>query len=668
MKTVDFDFIDIDFETRSKADIKKVGAYRYADDDSTEILLLRISYDQETTEGWRIGDPPPKKLFKRLKKKNTRIRAFNSFFEYSIWNLVGARKLGWPEMSIEKFYDVMADSCQKCFAANLEGAAEQMELVVQKDNRGKNLIQKFSKPSRRNGHEWNQPDDFPIEFQEFDEYCEVDVLTQIGIAEFTGTLTRFEHMVFLLTEKMNARGLPIDIDMAEGALDLVEYATDRANEEARKITKDAFNSVTQRDAVMNWLEDNGCPMPNMQAKTIERMLKNPKKKIRKKARRILELRAAVSKTSTSKYSAALMRVGKDNRVHEIVKYHIAKTGRHGGRGLQIQNFARPTLGKWVDYEYIAELITNRDFETLEMLYGEVMNVLSSALRSMICAPDGKKFVCADYAQIEARIVFWFADEQQALNIFREGGDIYCDMAIDVYKRPITKANDFERFIGKQCILGLGFGMGASKFKGDLFEKGDVVVEASFATEVVNLYRKKYKKVKNMWKEVSDAAMDAVEHPNRKFYCCDKKIHYVYDEESEFLYCVLPSGRRLHYYRPIIKYVDPPKSWNTDDMIPQLTFMGIDGYTKKWTRLRTYGGSLVENFVQAAARDIMCYGMLEAENEGYEQIFLVHDESVALVDEDFGSYQEYEKVLSRTPDWAKGIPVVAEGWEGKRYRK
>ncbi len=658
-------FIDLDFETRSKCDIMSQGAWVYSEHRSTEILILRWTVNEGKTTRWLIGDPPPKKLFEYI-KKGYLVRAHNSFFEYCIWNHVAVKKLDWPKVPIEQFYCTQAMGCSHSFKPSLEVMGEQMGLEIQKDKEGKRLINMFSKPSRKKGEVFKQPKDYWDEFLRFDLYCDIDVKTQIGIAQYVPLLSEFEHKIFLLTEKMNVRGVPIDLEMVEGAIGLIEYSVGKANEEARQICNGAFESVTQRDAVKNWLEENGCPMPNMQAETIERLLKQDKEEriYSDDCIRIIELRQQVSKTSTAKYFSALEKIGLDYKVHETSKYHIARTGRWGGRGLQTSNFARPTLPKWVDYNYVAKLITEEDHEQIEFLYGSVMEVLSSALRSMIKAEKGKKLVAADYAQIEARVLFWFADEKKALKIFAEGGDIYCDMATDIYKRPITKKDEFERFIGKNVILGLGFQMAGPKFKSSLYEKSDVKIELDFAKDVVSFYRKKYKKVKDLWGESNTAAMNAVLNKGHVYHCANKRI--AYKHIGDFLYCKLPSGRRIAYHLPEIKEVQAP--WNKNQLINQLTFMGWDSFKHKWLRLQTYGGSLVENYVQATARDIMAYGMLQSEKEGYECIFTVHDECVTMVDEDFGSYQEFEKILARIPKWAEGIPVVAEGWEGLRYRK
>jgi len=659
-------FIDLDFETRSEAKLVKkesVTAWKYAEHPSTEVLILRYSIEGGKTYRWLYGDRPPKRLFRAL-RKGLFFRAHHSFFEFVIWNLCAVPKLGWPAMPIEKFYCTQAMGCTHAFQAKLEDAGDEMGLEVTKDKEGKRLINMFSTPSRKQGELFKEPKNYWEEFLRFDKYCDVDVLTQQGIVEYLPLLTPLQYSIFMLTAKMNERGVPIDAEMAKGAIKLERIAKRKANREARKLTKGAFKKLSQREAVLDWLNDNGCPIPNMQAKTIERVLKNKKGKIPRKAYRVLELRYQTTKTSTAKYPAALQRIASDGRVHETLAYHIAKTGRWGGRGLQVQNFARPSLPKWVDYEYIAELIANGDLETIEWLYGDVMNVLSSALRSMIKAPEGMKLIAADYAQIEARLVFWFADEQKALDIFRRGEDVYVDMASGIYGIPAIKVTDDQRFIGKQTVLGLGFQMGAAKFKSQLYDQYDTSISKEFAKEAVNLYRTKYKKVKALWSETNKAAMNAVLFPGRKFKCAGRKITYFVEED--FLYCRLPSGRKLAYHLPVVKEV--PNKWGGDKPMQELSFMGFDSYTRKWKRQTTYGGSLVENYVQASSADITGHGMLEGEKENYEAIFTVHDEVIALVPEDFGSYKEYEEILCRLPKWAEGLPVEAEGWEGIRYRK
>jgi DNA polymerase len=235
------------------------------------------------------------------------------------------------------------------------------------------------------------------------------------------------------------------------------------------------------------------------------------------------------------------------------------------------------------------------------------------------------------------------------------------MASDIYKFKVIKdVHDHERFVGKQAILGLGYQMAHIKFRNRNLDF-DVELSIPFCKAVVKLYRKKYKKVESLWYETNDAAIAAVRHPGRKFYTAGKKVYY--QMYKRWLYCYLPSGRRMAYVEP--KVVDVWK-WGKD--IPTLTYAGYDSFKRKWVRLETFGGKLVENIAQGITADICDGGMQRAEERGYHVVFPVHDEVIAEVDEDFGSVKEFEDILCETPSWGKGLPVAAEGWEGMRYKK
>jgi DNA polymerase len=323
------------------------------------------------------------------------------------------------------------------------------------------------------------------------------------------------------------------------------------------------------------------------------------------------------------------------------------------------------------------------------LYGGVMEALSAGLRGAIVAPPGKVLYVADFAGIEARVLLWVAEDERGLDLFRNKADIYCDMASSIYGYPVNK-NDHpkERGIGKIAILGLGYQMGASKFV-DTCEKGGVTIpediyceacgkglgqhgrerhafesdedpETMTAVRVVQAYREKYWRVKQLWADQETAAIAAVE--SRSPVQCGK-VQWVY--RAPFLYCVLPSGRRLAYNEPRVKTQMMP--WGKEKAV--LSHMGVDSYTHQWKRCTVYGGLLVENIVQAISRDLMADGMLRAEAQGTYQIVLsVHDELVSEAIEGTGSVKEFEMLMSALPAWADGCPVDAEGWCGKRYRK
>lgn len=659
--------VDIDFETRSEVDIREVGARVYAEHSSTEIMMVSFSIGGRPAHNWNPFVSRQKRpyVLLALVKLGFMVRAHHSEFEYWVWNIVGTRQFGWPEVPIEQFYDTMAMAAAMAFPVSLEGAGFALKAKVQKDKGGTTLINFFSKPSRKKDEHFKHPHNYPDKFREFISYCDDDVDSQVSIAQKTKLLSNFEHQVFLLTEKMNVRGIPVDKEMCQGALDLVEQYQSHANKKALKLIGEdcPFESLSQTMAVRKWLNENGCDIPNMQKETIAEWVKDDKRKMPKKARQILKLRSQAAMSSTSKYKKLISQCADDGRVHGFIKYHIARTGRWGGRGVQIQNFPRPDkrFGYDTDWDEVAELIKDRDLETIEWLYDDVMTTLSSALRAAICAPKGYKFVSADYSQVEARFVMWFANDPQGLEEFGGEGKIYEGMASQIYSIPKAKIgkDSFERFMGKQTILGAGFGMGAQKFVTSCKEKGGVDVELSLAKKAIYGYRSRYKRVPELWDKSEIAAIQATLRPGR----IGRHIHIRYVMRGEHLYCILPSGRELCYPYAHVETVNTRFGPQ-----PKLFYYGVDAFSKKWKILDTWGGKLSENFVQAAARDVMAHGLLNCEKNGYEVLFTVHDEGVSLVKEDFGSYQEYEKLMCDLPKWAKGCPIEAEGWEGNRYRK
>lgn len=658
--------IDIDFETRSEVDIS-VGPRKYAEHPSTEILMMSYSINGNVNKvkNWNPftskRDQPY--LVIALAKAGYLLRAFNSEFEYWIWNIVGTRQFGWPELPVEQFYDVMAMSTAMAFPANLKGSGEAVRASIQKNEEGKSLINFFSKPSRKKDEHFKNPHNYPDKFKKFIDYCDDDVASQISIANKTQLLSGFEHDTYLLTEKMNARGIPVDEEMVRGALDLIDQYQVYANKRAIKIAGEdcPFESLTQTAMVKKWLNDNGCAIPGLAKEVIAEWV--DRKDISKKCRKIIQLRFQSAKSSTSKYKKILEQLADDGRIHGTLKYHIARTGRWGGRGVQIQNFPRPhkMFGKDTNWDEIADLIRNRDFKRIKKKYGDVMEVLSSALRSALMAPKGYKLVSADYSQIEARFVMWFAEDKQGLKEFGGEGKIYEGMASQIYSIPKQKIgkDSFERFMGKQTILGAGFGMGAQKFVSSCKEKGGVEVEFSLAKKSIDGYRSRYPEVKKLWTEVEKAAIQAVKRKGFPFTY--KKVTYVM--RGHHLYCKLPSGRELCYPFAFLKVV------NTRFGVQEkLFYEGINSYTNKWTVLDTWGGKLTENFVQAAARDVMAHGLMNCEKKGYFSLFTVHDEGVSLVRDGYGSYKDYEKLMCKLPRWARSCPIEAEGWEGNRYRK
>lgn len=379
-----------------------------------------------------------------------------------------------------------------------------------------------------------------------------------------------------------------------------------------------------------------------------------------KARRGLELMQALGKSSTAKYETMQAWLCEDNRVHGGILYHGASTGRWTGKGVQPHNFPKGTI-KSFDMEEAWLILKEGTREEIQIVYGSVMNALSAALRGAIVPSPGHELFVADYAAIEARVLLWLAGDEGALDIFRRGDDIYLDMASSIYGYACNKKDHgSERQLGKVAILGLGYQMGASKFVDTALTYG-ITLTDDFARVVVDTYRSKYWRVKQMWTDQEEAAIKAVHHPYTEVHCG----LITWFSEPGFLYGELPSGRYLAYPNPEVRMRTMP--WG--GVKEALTYMGIDTYTRQWKRQVTYGGMIVENITQAVARDLMAQAMLRCEQSGtYQTLMSVHDELIAQAPIGVGDVHEFEALMAECPPWAEGCPVTAEGWKGARYRK
>lgn len=373
------------------------------------------------------------------------------------------------------------------------------------------------------------------------------------------------------------------------------------------------------------------------------------------AKRALEIRALLSKSSTKKYISLLERACRE-RVRDISLYHGAHTGRESGTGLQLQNLPR---GTFKDTDRVIEDILKGDRAWLNALYGEenLMNLFSSVIRGMITATPGFKLYSADYNAIEARVVAWLAGEESALEVFRKGLDPYVRMAARIFNKKMEDVTPEERQLGKVAVLGLGFGMGAAKFEATC-QNFRLTIDPELASKAVKAYRALHPKVVRFWYGCENSAIKAVKNTGRKV----KQGLLEWESNGVTLWCRLPSGRRLYYQRPSVKVEATP--WG--EPANKLYYYSVDSLTKKWVNSSSYGGLLTENVVQATARDVMISAMIRVDRAGYDVLFGVHDEIVS--EHKNGDLKQYEALLSELPPWGKGLPVVAKGWKGSRYRK
>lgn len=1055
--------ITIDFETRSKCDIRKSGAWRYSQDPTTDILCMAYRINKEPVQLWvnpRFDLPEnyevtrTQELKKQIESADKRIEkytgdetkqhlldkahsekqhalsllnadgeyrvkfeyttelpeftkdiklfkslggimeAHNASFEQAIWNNILASRYGVFETTPFMWRDSLAVAAMHNLPLALDKAGAALNLSKQKDQEGKRTMLQLSqprKPTASNTKEWYEPTDYPEKFEELYSYCIDDVDTECHLGWALGQLPQQEQKIWLLDQIINQRGVTIDVDLAHRCLSLIKEHTDKLKAEIKELTNGEVPSPSLVAKLLEWVKSQGVVASDMTKLTVEKLLAD--ESLPSNVRRALEIRQSLSKSSTKKINSMLSCIGKDKPVvRYTMQYHGASTGRWSGRLIQVQNFPRGNLD---DMDAAIDDLKELTLEEIEEKYGDIMDTISSCLRGMLIPSEGREFIVADFGAIEARIVMWYADEQDALQKFRDGADLYKDMAAYVYDKKVEDIDKEERHLGKGVILGCfeedtpvlthtgtkriidvretdllwdgvewvshqglkyqgiketkrawgigatldheilvddtwqewsevttksslglkalnsvnlplndgnentinmdalrastqsvivpvgdgviligtplnqvghkdamyvlrkrlqphakhimvmqissptttidkdslieylrasngatmkeiqtivtmaaeelkckkigakigdyswstlslwtdgdnpisnltelmstvdmkkeiyvsalvakmqrteglfpnfknestnwkrkssvydilnagprnrftiitsrgplivhncGFGMGPSKFQSTCALQG---LEIDFATakKAIKAYREKYSNVPVFWSSIENAAINAVK---TREPISTHKVTWQYETDKNFLSCLLPSGRKLYYYDPkikisyAVKWIDHNDNFHWDkydteseafvakgsllasgkcktllnewrgdwhpEQVESLTHMGIDANTKQFVRQDTYGGKLVENIVQATARDCMVSGIFNIERKKYLTIMTIHDEIVAEIPKDEGSVSEFESLLAQTPRWADGLPLIAEGWRGIRYRK
>lgn len=722
----------IDFETRSPAQLSGkngCGPWVYSENPDTQVLCLAYKLPGKKTKLWHRAHPkhgikeskPPQDLFDWIEDGGL-VEAHNAFFERAIWKNIMVARHGWPKIKHKQWRCTAARAAACSLPRALEAVAIVLNLDVKKDMEGNRIMQKCSRPRKPRKKEIeefylirDEDEQMPIlwneELEDLEktwDYCINDVETEAELADEIPELSAQELEIWQIDQEINERGIWCDRKMAEQALRLADMAVKELNRELKKIT--GIPRASQRAKLREWLSvEYNVDLPDTKGETLDEILDDEDHGLPKKAFRVIEIIRTVNRTSTAKYKSMLIRMSKkDDRIRDLLMYHGAHTGRWSGKGIQPQNFVRGALK---DMEAACKEIAEGDYEWIKWLHGDVMEFLSFALRGALGATDGNELLVADFAAIEARVVMWLARASAALRVFERGEDIYCDMAGTIYNKKINKDDHpDERQMGKQSILGLGFGMGFVKFlitlwkykiklsrkqikqivppsdyarlekwvkgkegRSQISRNKDVSIDTDLPNLVltkyiVDLYRKKYPEIPALWKEQEQAAIAAVLSPGRKIRAGAviwkvKKIG-----KSKFLCCKLPSGRILYYFKPQVSQKKTP--WG---MKETLSYMGIDSQSasKRFTRVFTYGGKLVENIVQAIARDLMAEAMLRLKrghNDLLKLILTVHDELIAESKKGAVDPKEYGNVIAFVPKWAKGCPIDAEAKSMKRYRK
>lgn len=664
----------LDFETRSPLELKKVGAYVYAQHRHTDIWLGAWAFDDDEPQLWHPGEPVPAAIIAHV-LEGGEVRAWNAAFERIIWRAIAHVRYGWPLAENAQFVCTMAEAAAMALPLSLDKAAAVVGSAQQKDDAGYRLMLKMAKPKPvKKGDifateepEWH--DDPELVFR-LGEYCKQDVRTERGIVKALRRLSPQERQVYLLNQQINDRGLRLDIPLIHAAQKIVARGMAEANTLASAATNGQVTKLTNHAQVAEWIRSQGQPIEGVSKPVVQDVLDTDfllgETMLAPAVRDVLKLRADAGRTSVAKLTAMLTCRGADDRVRGLLQYHAASTGRDGGRLVQPQNFPR---GEVKGIMSLIDAVMAGEYETIDLTAPPVV-VIVSMLRNMFIPAEGKDFLAGDFSAIEARVLNWLADQQDMLAAFRayDAGDKTKDPYVLMAKRMGPNVGRQE---GKAAELGCGFQCGGRTFMEAAWSVYKIRVPLESAIAAVKMYRQTHDRVAALWKEAEAAFIQAVQEPGVvATFGVNGCVRVVV--AGAYCYCVLPSGRSLCYARPkaVVRTITIEDDNGELKSFTKLGFEyeGLDSVTKQWKRQRAYGGFLVENVVQAIARDLLMEAELRVERNGYPIVLAVHDELVAEVPKDFGSLEQFTQLLATVPTWAQGCPVSAEGWRGDRYRK
>lgn len=656
--------LHLDFETRSCADLKAVGLDNYAKDPTTDVWCAAWAFDDDEPQIWAPGDSATHPFYYAHKHIIDRVivYAHNAAFELAIWNNICVPRYGWPPLAPEQMRCTMAMAYAQALPGSLEKAAAAVGISQQKDLAGGRLMLQMAKPRETDPLVWW---DEPEKLQALYEYCRQDVRVERELEKRLMPLSPDEQALWVLDQRINARGIQVDIKSIDAALALVTQEKTRLDKEMQDATGGFVSVCSEVKRIGDWLRLRGLELPGLaKADVLDALSLDV---LPPEARRVLLLRQEAGKTSTAKLKAMREAASADGRVRGTLQYHGAGTGRWAGRRIQPHNLPRGKL-KQKEIEDVLAHLADPDY--LDCFYGSPLSVVSSALRSLICAGLGNDLLAADFKNIEGRGLAWLAGEEWKLQAFRaydrgEGPDLYLVSAARIYGTQPSDYNDEspERQHGKVAELACGYQGGVGAFQ-VMAKTYGVKVSDALADTIKTRWREAHPNIVNYWYALEDAAKSAVLNTGQKYSAGPRGREITFKASGSFLWAKLPSSRVLCYPYPKMKEIETPWGQVKD----QVHYMTVDGLTNKWVETHTYGGKLAENVTQAICRDLLVAAIRNAEAAGYPVVLHVHDEVVSEVPCSYGSLEEFEKACSQMPAWANGLPVVAKGWRGKRYRK
>ena len=639
----------LDLETFSSADLPRGGVKKYTEAPDFEILLMSYAWDGGPVQLWDFTrDGPPDWLPAALTDHTITKIAWNVSFERTCLN--AAFDLYTPP---EQWRDAMTLAAMNGLPMSLDAAGAALQLQEQKLASGKALIRYFCMPCKptisNGGRTRNLPEHAPDKWELFKEYCVRDTVVEQTIYDRLSSfpVPEWERRLEALDAQINERGVQVDVELAESAVAIDEQSRARNVAEMRVLTGLVNpGSVAQLKA---WLKAKNVNVDSLNKATVSELLDTVTDP---DTRRVLELRQLTGKTSTKKYQAILDAACADHRIRGLLQYYgAARTGRWAGRRVQLQNLAQNHLD---NIGTVRELVRVRDLETLELAYDSVPDVLSQLIRTALIARPGCTFLVADYSAIEARVIAWMAGEQWRMDVFAQGGDIYCSSASQMFKVPVVKhgVNGHLRQKGKIAELACGYGGGVGALKA--FGADKMGLSEDEMLTIVQHWRRASPTIPRFWSATERAARSALSHPGKTFTVQPCGVKYRRDADA--LRCKLPSGRILSY-------------WGADlDRDGHIYFMGQNQTSRKWERTETWGGKLVENIVQAVARDCLAVALLRLEDAHFQTLFTVHDEVIVEEMRGCRTWQDVAEIMGQPIEWAPGLLLRGDGYETPFYMK
>ena len=649
--------LSIDIETYSSVNISKAGAHKYAESEDFEVLLFAYKEDAQPTKVIDIasGEEIPAHIVAALSDASIIKHAFNAAFEWICLNRAGYFT------PIEQWRCTMIHGLYCGYPAGLEAIGKAIGLPEdkQKLSTGKALINYFCKPckpTKSNGsRSRNLPKHAPEKWELFKEYNAQDVEAESSILKklTTHPVPEATWAAWVEDIGINSRGVAIDDRLLTGALALDDMSTAELLDEAKAIT--GLSNPNSNAQLLNWVKSQGIDVDNLRKDTVSDLLDGD---LLENVRAALELRRKLGKSSVSKYKAMANARGKDGRVRGLLQFYGAnRTGRWAGRLVQVQNLPRNYI-KTLDEA--RELVRAANYRGLKLIYGNVPDTLSQLIRTAFIPADGKKFIVSDFSAIEARVIAWLAGENWVLDVFKRGGDIYCATASQMFGVPVEKhgINGNLRQKGKVATLALGYQGGANA----LIQMGalNMGIPEEELPDIVSKWRTANPNIVQLWEKMNKLAIHTINTGNTT-YINGLTLRTELDIIHGLSYFTieLPSGRKLFYCQPSIG----TNRWGH----PSIEYKGNNQTTKKWETLETYGGKLIENVVQAIARDCLEITIHRCIAKGYKPVMHIHDE-IVIEAEITDCLKDVNDIFSESIPWAPGLPLSGAGFESKYYMK